>query len=316
MDFILDENSVLERVDEYTLYCHYLEYQPDIKINYSSPLRDDDDTPSFGIYPCKYPDREYFWKDSGGESCSGDIYALVQRLYGYSSRWEAVEKVISDFGLGAQVEQREKIVKHHPSVVRSNCDIRVWPREFRPADLAFWKPFNISEEMLHFYRTSPIYAYWREPSQTAPIFPTGLSFVYRMESKYQLYFPLQKKEYKFRNDLTEDIIMGREQLQFNQDTLIITKSYKDVMCLRSYGYEAVSPRSENVPMPQWAFPWFKERYKRILVMFDNDMKHKAEWYPFPQIYVPLSSGSKDISDFTRDHSPQAAANLMWQLVQQ
>ena len=312
MDFLLDEDSVLERVDEYTLYCHYLGYQPDIKVNYTSPLRDDDDTPSFGIYPSKFKLREYSWKDSGGTGCSGDIYGLVQRMYGYTNRYDALLRVMSDFGLGDEVEQREKIVQHIP-VIRNNCDIRVWTKDFLPEDIAFWNQFNINQDILQRFRVARLFAYWRHKSQESPIFTSGLAYVYRMYAKYQLYFPNQKKEYKFRNDLTEDIVMGVEQLS-STDTLIITKSYKDVMCLASYGYEAVSPRSENVPMPAGAYDYFKARYKHIYVMFDNDMKHRGEWYPFPKIYIPLSTGSKDISDFTRDYSPQAAAELMKQLV--
>ena len=310
---MIDEDNVLERVDEYTLYCHYLEFQPDIKINYSSPLRDDDEIPSFGIYPSKKLFREFFWKDAGGKGDSGDIIKLVQLMFGYSDRFQALARIKSDFGLGDTVEHKEKIVRNIPKP-HSDCDIRIRARSFRYQDLEYWSQFNVNEELLHQYRVSPLYCYWLNPSQLAPVFPSGLSYVYRIYDKYQLYFPLKEKQYKFRNDLTEYHVMGLQQLTYQSDTLIITKSYKDVMCLRSYGYEAVSPRSENTPLPDVAFPYFKEKYKRILLMFDNDMKHRGDWYPFPQIYVPLETGSKDISDFTRDRSPQEAAQLLRQLI--
>jgi hypothetical protein len=121
---------------------------------------------------------------------------------------------------------------------------------------------------------------------------------------------MKEKGRKFRNDLQVEHVMGVQQLRYDTDTLIITKSQKDVMCLRSFGYEAVSPRSENVPMPPNFFDWADRYYKKKYVLFDNDMKHRGEWYPYPQIYVPVTTGSKDISDFTRDHSPQAAAELL------
>jgi hypothetical protein len=313
MDFMIDEDSTLERVDEYTLYCHYLEFQPDIKINYSSPLRDDDDSPSFGIFPSKKLFREFFWKDAGGNGDSGDIFKLIQRLFGYNSREEALARVLSDFGLGETVANVEKIVKHVPKP-HNDCDIRVQARAFKAHDLVYWSQFNITESLLQQYRVSPLYCYWLSPSQKAPVFPSGLSFVYRIYDRYQLYFPHKDKQYKFRNDLTEHHVMGMQQLTYSTDTLIITKSYKDVMCLRSYGYDSVSPRSENTPMPDAAFPYFKERYKHILVLFDNDMKHRGDWYPFPQIYIPIETGAKDISDFTRDYSPHAAAELLKQLI--
>jgi hypothetical protein len=96
---------------------------------------------------------------------------------------------------------------------------------------------------------------------------------------------------------------------------------KDVMCLDALGYSAIAPRSETTPPPEQLFNWVTEtvsgrkRWMKVLVLFDNDGKHRADWYPYPQIEVPLSSGSKDISDFTRDHGEHEASLLMQQLVQ-
>jgi hypothetical protein len=109
-------------------------------------------------------------------------------------------------------------------------------------------------------------------------------------------------------------VLGFQQLTYTSDTLIITKSMKDVMCLRSFGYEAVSPRSENTPLPEQAIGYFNVKYKRKFILFDNDMKHRGDWYPYPQVYVPIESGSKDISDFTRDHGPQAASELLQTII--
>ncbi|MGL1311253.1 hypothetical protein ACSTKO_24905, partial [Vibrio parahaemolyticus] len=78
---------------------------------------------------------------------------------------------------------------------------------------------------------------------------------------------LKEKNRKFRQDLQETYVHGIEQLTYQSDLLIITKSRKDVMCLRSFGYDAVSPRSENTPMPENFFTWADTHYKRKLVLF-------------------------------------------------
>jgi hypothetical protein len=312
-DFLIDIDSITERVDEYTLYCHYLGYRPDIKVNYTSPFRDDDMAPSFGIFPVKRATREYLWKDSGGKGDSGEIVKLVQKLYGYQTQQQALARILSDFELGPIVEGKPKIVQHVAPPV-NDCDIRVRPRKLSAEDLKFWSQFNIAEDTLKLYRTSPLYCYWLSTSQRAPMFAPYLSYVYRVFDKYQLYFPTRGKGLKFRMDLQEHHVHGIEQLSFSSDTLIITKSRKDVMCLRSFGYEAVSPRSENTPMPSGFFDWADSHYKRKLVLFDNDMKHRGDWYPYNKIYVPLESNSKDISDFTRDYGPQAAAELLRVLI--
>jgi hypothetical protein len=309
LESLVDEDVLLQHIDEYTLYCHYLEFDPEIKLNYISPLREGDETPSFGIFTCKKPNREYFWKDSGYLGDSGDIFKLVKLLFGYTSQYEVLTRIMSDFGLGRTAAPREKIIKKSP-IIRSSADIRIRTKSFSAVDLHWWNQWNISEDILKQYRVSSLYCYWLTPTQKVPIFTAGLSFVYRIYDRYQLYFPLKAKGMKFRNDLTESQVMGIEHLTYSSDTLLITKSYKDVMCLRSYGYDAVSPRSENTPMPEAFFKWAESKYSKILVLFDNDMKHRGEWYPYPKIYVPIETGCKDISDFTRDYSPQAAIELL------
>ena len=64
--------DILERVDEYTLYCSYLGFEPLIGAKYISPLRSSTDSsvdtdPSFGIYERKYGkgSHEFMWKDQG-----------------------------------------------------------------------------------------------------------------------------------------------------------------------------------------------------------------------------------------------------------
>ena len=313
MDFIITEENILERVDEYTLYCFYLGYDPEIQTNYTSPFRADDQTPSFGLYPCKRYKCEYMWKDAGGKGMSGDVIRLVQELYGYKTKRLAVARIISDMRLGPHVEATERII-HTPAKIRSDADIRVKPRSFREQDLAWWAQWNISEEILKRFRVSALFCYWLRKGQAFPIYGPAFSYVYRIYEKYQLYFPKAEKGRKFRMDLQDEHILGLEQITFKSDTLIITKSYKDVMCLASYGYEAISPRSENIPLPEGFSAWADQHYRRKLILFDNDDKHRADWYPYPQIEIPRDSGSKDISDFTRDHSPAAAAELLKRLI--
>lgn len=309
----IDEDEVLELVDEYTLYCHYLEFEPELRWNYSSPLRSDDQSPSFAVFPSVKADREYFWKDSGAKGDSGDIFKLVQLLYGFSSRWEALVRVKSDFKLGEILPDTPKIVRN-TVIIKDPADIRIKSRTIYPDEYAWWNCFNISPEILTQYRVSGLYWFKLKPSQYTPVFPPKFSFVYRVYDRYQLYFPFQQKGAKFRSDLLESYVMGLEQLTFTSDTLIITKSYKDVMCLRSFGYEAVSPRSENVPMPQGFFDWVNARYTKKLVLFDNDMKHRGEWYPYKKIYVPEQSGSKDPTDFVRDHGVQEGAEMLRSII--
>lgn len=308
-DLMVSEENILSYVDEYTLYCFYLEFEPDIKLNYLSPLRPDDQYPSFGIYPSKKLNREYFWKDSGGKGDSGEIFKLIKLLYSYSSTQQVIDRIKCDFNLGGIPDGKEKII-HNTAVIRSDADIRVVSKAFNFMHIAWWQQWNINLAILEKFRVSAINYYWMTAEQKAPIFPGVHSYVYRIRNNYMLYFPNAERNKKFRNDLKQFDVLGWEQLTFTTDTLIITKSYKDVMCLYSYGYEAVSPRSENIPMPDGFFSWAESKYKNILVLFDNDMKHRGEWYPYKKVYVPIESGSKDTSDFTRDFGPILTSQML------
>lgn len=307
----VNDDDLLKHIDEYTLYCHYLEFEPDVNLSYSSPLRAGDERFSFGIFASrKSRSSEYMWKDNG-LGISGDIFSLVKHIYGYQNKTEAAARIKSDFGLGFAVAPKEKIIRNANASIPKEVDIRVVPKEFSMEDLNWWKQFNISQELLTRYRTSPLYAYWMTKNQEAPLFPRGLSYVYRIHDRYQLYFASRWKGMKFRSDLTaQNHVLGFQQLQYNTDTLIITKSYKDVMTLRSFGYEAVAPTGESTPMPPTFFDWADMHYRKKVVLFDNDMKHRGDLYPYPKVYVPVETGAKDISDFTRDYSPSAAAELL------
>src|SRR5665213_954240 len=100
--FVLSDMAILERVDEYTLYCHYLGFQPLLRTRYKSSIRtgNSDDSPSFSIFTAKFPDREYAWIDSGGRRNSGGIFDLSMLLHGHPTNREAWQKVDVDTKLG------------------------------------------------------------------------------------------------------------------------------------------------------------------------------------------------------------------------
>lgn len=313
-DFLIDEEGILERVDEYTLYCFYLGFVPDFGMKYSSPIRPDDTDPSFGIFSAKrIARREYGWKDQGnGES--GDVFKLVQKIlhlrHGSCTRFQAIAQIKSDFGLGPQLDSRPiKVVQHIPTP-RDPMEIRVKSRSFEGYDFRFWEQFNINDKILTEYFVKPIRYYFTYPSQAVPKFPKDLGYWYYVHPKNKLYFPLERKEFKFRNDMTERELEGFAQLKFKKDLLVITKSYKDVMSLASFGYEAVSPRAESVLIPQEYLTFLESKYKHIVILFDNDGKHKADEYPYDKIWIPIASGTKDVSDYCKQYGPSATADLL------
>lgn len=307
------ETDILERVDEYTLYCQYLGYNPLIGGKYSSPLRPGDTDPSFGIYIRKHgvANTEFMWKDAG-LGLHGNIFDLVARMFNINTlqaRW----KVSNDNNLGAMPVGCTKVQLFEPEYI-SDIWIRIVSRPFTKADLQYWKKYNVTVDILRRYNATSLSMYWLRAEQTVPTYPKGLGFAYRIWDKYQLYFPHAEKKNKFRNNWTELCVPGFLQLTYTSPLCIVTKAYKDVMCLASLGYEAIAPKSESTMLPEECIKHLQRKFTKVVTLFDNDGKHKAAEYPFPELHVPLESGTKDISDYCDKYGPDKTRELLTQLL--
>lgn len=307
--FLYDETDILERVDEYTLYCRYLKYEPLIGGKYRSPLRPGDDDPSFGIYERKYGHgaNEFLWKDAG-QGVHGDIFDLVSRLYNVD-RYQAKLQVCSDANLGGMQVGQPKIVDHEPMYTSEIC-IKVKSKPFTRKDLMYWNQYNISAPLLKTYNVTALDCYWLTAEQQYPTYPKRLGYAYAIWNKYQLYFPKAEKHKKFRNNWTDICVPGFLQLRYNRSLCIVTKALKDVMCLRSLGYEAVAPKSETTMLPELCIKHLQQKYSRVVTLFDNDGKHKAAEYPFQELHVPLDSGVKDPTDFCSRYGPERTEEML------
>ncbi len=314
--FILDYQAVLEILDEYSLYCHYLGYEPQFSVKYTSPLRgkeDFDDRPSFGVFPSKKrSDVEYMWKDQG-KGIYGDIFDLVQRLYGLRGRALALAKIKGDFGLAPATIDSVKVVVHQPKPPIS-FRIRVKSQSMSSQDLTWWERFGWNPALLSYYCVSRIAMYWMTQDQVTPRFPKSPGYAYRLHDRYKLYFPHEKKDFRFRNDLDERYLEGFLQLRYNSNVLIITKSMKDVGMFRKFGIEAVSSRGEHTMVDPAFIELFRSRYEQIATWMDNDEKHKGpvyqQEYGFPMLQVPLSSGEKDPTDYHARYGPERTEHLL------
>jgi len=318
---LFTSEEILERVDEYTLYCSYLGYEPLIGGKYLSPLRSsmgrsEDTDPSFGIYERKYGKgtHEFMWKDQG-LGVHGDIFDLVRHLCKLSTRREAMVQVLIDVGIAKGTTSRP-ILDIREKKFYGYANIEIKSKTFDSRELNFWDRINIKRPLLDWYCTKAVAIYWLYTEQTWPRYPKGIGFAYQIWDKYQLYFPWEQKRKKFRTDWTDVCVPGFLQLQYNTPLLIITKSMKDVMVLRSLGYEAISPRGENIMLPPECIEYMKRKYQKILVLFDNDGKHKGDEYEFDKVFVPkLWPNDKDVSDFCYNHGAYETSEMLRSITQ-
>lgn len=327
MDYLqFTEIDILERVDEYTLYCHYLGYHLTLGSIYPVPdgLRQSngmtaDGHPSFSVFEKKKRGNvptEFLWKDHGGKGYSGDIFELVKRMNGYESKYQAIQRIASEFGFGAPWIKPVESLITLPKKTKENVDIAVISKVWTTRDLLYFDRGCITQKILMAYDVSVVRGYFTTLNQRTPFTPKGMMFAYYVMGKYQLYSPYAKDKYqKFFNDWTELCVPGFTQLQFNSDTVIITKSYKDVMLLRAFGYEAIAVRGEGILLLPECIAFLKRKYKRVLVLFDNDGKHRGDEYEFQKIFVPqIIDTDKDPFDFCDNHGERETALMLKSII--
>lgn len=312
---LMGEDEILEEVDEYLLYCFYLGFHPEMRVRYRSPARDPgnaDDNASWSLFHnTSRLSREYAWKDSGtGEF--GDIFKLVMIICRCKNRASAIEQVKRDFFMGKGVEFARQGVAPPKDIEPSR--IRLKSRPFDWQDQQWWlERTGADEQILNYFHVQRVKYYWMYDKQNTPTFPGDRAYSYRIYDHYQLYFPHREKDRRFRNDFSDDHLLGFRQLKYESDTLIITKSMKDIITLYSLGFEAVSPRGEHTPIPAKFIEFLQTKYKRIFTLFDNDGKHRAWSYPFPSIELPVES-QKDPSDHYLVFGPDRTKEVICKLI--
>lgn len=321
-DLVLSEQAILERIDEYALYCFYLGYATPIGKTIISPIRRKTDPDTVGSFVIFQPTRisthfEFLWTDNGTGQ-RGNIFQMISAMYGGLSISAVYKLIDSDFELGfadgAPICHR--IEASERPEISAPCEIKIRSREFRPCDLDYWNQWGVTKDILQMYNITSVDMFWLTKFQKHPkIIGKQLCFAYRIWSKYKLYRPLAPKKEKFRNDFTPIHVEGYCQLKYNSDTLIVTKSTKDIAMFRAIDdFDSISSRGENTPIPDTVFTHLRSRgYKRFIIWNDNDGKESGEkYYPYlERVHNP--PGPKDPTDFYLMNGKSATRDLIYDL---
>ena len=312
----LSKESILKEVSEEEIMRHYLGFEFEIGRMYNSPLRDDD-VPSFNVYYSEY--QELRFKDFNGSQ--GTCFDLVM-LLNNCNFYEAICHINDEFGLGLGGRTSEKKLsykKFKAEISDKKCLIQFKPQQFTAIDKKYWKKYNISEDTLkHFNVYSAKYVYMNKQllfryTNYSPV------YCYKFGDKVKVYRPLQPKGvYKWLSNAKMDTIQGHDQLIYEQNTLIITKSLKDVMCLWELGYESIAPQAETTHLDETVLAGIIKEYKNIYILFDNDpagiFGAETLQKTIPGSKVIYISLEKDISDVIELHGIDVANELIKNLV--
>ena len=308
----------VEWVFEYYLNLNERLSGQDIKI--LSVFNPKDKVPSMCVYS---KDGTYKFKDFSS-SFQGDNVELVKYMFNLEHRWQAANKITSDYQDYVVDNNRryttETIDQDRYKVV--DYEMRHWQEH----DQKYWTRFNIGSKMLDFYNVIPLSYYVMEKNQAdgeVKSFKHANGYIYGYFKNdgtlYKIYKPMDK-ERKFTK--VQNYIQGSEQLTFDKKYLIITSSLKDLMTLRKLqinDVETLAPDSENSMLPETTMSKLIRQYKKIFVIFDNDepgikaAKRYHLKYEIPYIILPME---KDLSDSVAKHGIDEVRNVLLPLLKQ
>ena len=326
MDFTfhnpITKDYVFSKVSEEQVFCHYLEINKVDKKLYCSKVRNDKH-PTCGFYRGNKGEL-YFHDFATGDNFN--CVSLVMALYkcGY---YKALEIIASDFGLTSDKVSKTKYIKEVPKFESNGKSIiGVEIRDFTDKELNWWNRYGVTPAILkkfHVYSCNSVFLnnnLFAKTQEQNPIY--GYYGGKKDGSElWRIYFP-KRKSYRFISNWNANKIQGFDQLPKSGKILVITKSLKDVMCLYSLGISAIAPNSEHIFITDNVLNNLKERFKYIVVLYDNDLtgianmrKFKKEHPELIYTFIPRKYGAKDISDYHKMYGRESTLNLIKEYIQ-
>jgi len=202
---------------------------------------------------------------------------------------------------------------------QSTTTIKVEVMPYEAADLAFWNQFNISLEILKHFNVRKVKRAWTNGQLTYINVDRDPCYRYIENDRIKLYRPKNKKM-KFRNNYIQEF-EGTTVLPQQGDTLVITKSMKDIMTLYSIGITAVSPRSESAILDSVLLSDFLKAYKKVVLWYDADTTGEERSAKMYEMYKDQGLKrvthdpilGKDVSDIVKTHGINKLIELCKQL---
>ena len=315
----ITKKLILSRFSEEQLMEYYL-HIPVKKGLFRSPLRRDKQ-PTCSFYRNK--SGTLIFKDfATGQHLN--VFDVVQSIF-KCDYFESLRIIANDFGI-----VRDSALRKNPGKINLNpikikdkeiSKIQIEVQEFTDSELKWWGKYGISKDILkrfdvysckHVFLNDQLFA---KSQQHCPIFGY-YGKKYQGLELWRCYFP-KRTSFRFITNWPSKKIQGYDQLPKKGKLLVITKSMKDSMCLYSCGITACAPNSENLFIPDKVLEDLKNRFENIVVLYDNDKpglynmaKIRKEHPELTYVFIPKRYGSKDISDFYKDHGRKETLNLI------
>lgn len=317
---LITKEDILQHVTQEEVFGFYM--GEDIKNLgvFHSPLREDN-IPSFALYFHKHNSTTLMFKDFATNDC-GDFVVLVMKMFdlNYSN---ALLKIAYDFKLGNfSVKANKQEIKYTNIKQKKRVELGVKLRDWTIKDKKFWTSFGITKSTLQKFNVYPIkYVFYNQNAVRTHEY----AYVY-VEQKddvvsYKIYQPYESKTKKWINNANYSVHQGYRQLPESGELLIVTKSLKDVMSIHDcLGIPAIGLQSESVMIKPTVMDEYKERFSKVICLFDNDeagIKLTQEFskvFGIPYILVPDEYNVTDFSDLVQSQGKDKAVEIFKKLI--
>ena len=315
--------SDLEEVPREWVFEYYLNLREKLtgqNIKMLSAFNVRDKVPSMFIYQ---DGGKYKFKDFSS-GFQGDQVELVRYLFNYDARFKATNRIITDY---------QEYLKHNAPAVRGPIQfhdkfkvVDFEMRHWNTLDQKYWTQFKISSSILSQYNVVPLEFFTMSKTEiddSVTSYRFSRPYVYgyfRNDGElYKIYMPKipEKKFIKIQN-----YTQGMDQLQYDSKYLLIVSSLKDLLSFKKLGIgniECIAPDSENTMIGESVINKLREKYSKIIVLFDNDepgikaAQRYQDKYNIPHVILDMS---KDLSDSVRDHGIEPVRDKLLSLLKQ
>jgi hypothetical protein len=310
-DSFLSEQNIYAKVSELQLFTYALGFTPDLGKVFSSPLREDK-KPSFNVFENKRMKpgaNQLLFKDFATGEC-GNVIKFIGMMNN-TTYYQTLDLINKTFNLGLfKLGRCIKVLEEQIGVERARQEIRK-PihsnvvlegelREFIDQDLRYFSSYGIDLELLNAFDVVPLKNLKINGKLRFQNTGTNPIYAYNFGNSCKIYRPLSP-DWRWLSNTNSSCIQGYKQLELRRPTdglVFITKSLKDVMTLARLGFYSVAPNSETVNIPEWLVKDLKNKFGRVVLLYDNDNTGiqrsaiEAERHGLERIFMP----KKDVSD--------------------
>lgn len=251
----------------------------------------------------KYYNNILYYHDNGDINYKGlDCVNLVMKLKNLSYHNSLIDIYLTMSGKNNNNPNLEAKNKVWPtlSASKERKTIKLNFKDFNERELKYWQSYEITLDILNKYNVKSIKECYIQNNNLEWFNckkKDELAFAYLFpDGSIKSYFPERIKHYRFISNST--YLSGYEFIPENTKTLIITKSYKDIICYSLFGITAVSYQSESILPSQELIDTFDCIYTA-----DNDWNGKKaalkirKAYNIPILMFNKEYKAKGIKDF-------------------